>query len=117
MLVLLRTALTALFRSQDSYLLSNCLAALLCLGTAADDLGHYVSERVVTVVLRLSRKVIGGTLSSSGPSSDTFAQISVGTDENTGASINSAELLDTLKTLLLFVGTALRQGFLLPLLL
>ena len=48
----------ALFRTRDSYLLNNCLAALLSLSLAAEELDHYVCERVVTVVLRLVRKVL-----------------------------------------------------------
>ena len=57
-LILLRTTLLALFRLSDSYLLANCLAGLQSIATVAENIDHYCSERLVTVLIRLSKKYL-----------------------------------------------------------
>jgi len=61
-LILLRTALLALFRLNDAYLLSNCIAGLQSLAAVAEDLDHYCSERLVTVLIRLAKKYLRGAV-------------------------------------------------------
>lgn len=57
-LCVLRTALLALFRQKDKYLLSNCLAILSNLGPHIANMHAYTSERVVTIIEKLGKRII-----------------------------------------------------------
>lgn len=57
-LCVLRTALLALFRQKDKYLLSNCLAILSNLGPHVANLHAYTAERVVTIIEKLGKRII-----------------------------------------------------------
>ena len=60
LLCTLRTTVFALFRLQDTYLLSNCFAILLDLASHVQHIGCYVSERLAKVLLQLARKLKTG---------------------------------------------------------
>ena len=55
---MLRTALLALFRLRDRYLLSNCLAILSNLGPHVAHMHAYTSERIVTIIEKLGKRII-----------------------------------------------------------
>ena len=57
-LCVLRTALLALFRQKDKYLLSNCLAILSNLGPHVANMHAYTAERVVTIIEKLGKRII-----------------------------------------------------------
>lgn len=57
-LCVLRTALLALFRQKNKYLLSNCLAILSNLGPHVINIHAYTAERVVTIIEKLGKRII-----------------------------------------------------------
>jgi hypothetical protein len=67
MLCALRCTLYALFKAKDTYLLSNCFAIMIDLAPFLRNVGSYVSERMVKVILQLARRT--GAEGSANPSS------------------------------------------------
>ena len=58
MLCVLRTALHALFKLKDKYLLPNCLAVISNIGPYIANINSYTAERLVTVVQKLGKRII-----------------------------------------------------------
>jgi hypothetical protein len=58
LLCVLRTALHALFKLKDRYLLPNCLAIISNIGTYISNINSYTAERLVTVVQKLGKRII-----------------------------------------------------------